>query len=114
MAGTYNMTLLQGADREITLIVKDDDDLVIDLDGYDVFMQIREYVDDTSVLDELSTDNTRIVLTGDEGKIVLKFPSAVTSLYRFTSGVYDLEISTGGVVTRLLEGTVVVSKEVSR
>ena len=37
-----------------------------------------------------------------------------SSLFNFTEAVYDLEIVSGSIVTRLLEGTVKLSKEVTR
>lgn len=111
--GVYNIEIIQGSDKNITLIVKDDDNEIIDLDGYDAKMQFRIRKKDKQVLDELSTDNSRIEITGVEGKIVLKFPSVITSKYRFITAFYDLEIYSGSQVKRIIEGSVSVNQEVT-
>ena len=76
-------------------------------------MQLRPTIESETVSDELTTENERISL--DEGTLVLSFPNATTS--GMTAGVYayDLEIvSSQGMVTRVMEGTVTIRPEVTR
>ena len=121
MSNTYDMTgkkkIFQGSDKEVELVVKSDGSTPDDLTGFKARMMIRQSVKDDAVLDELTTENDRIVITPGEGKVVLKFPSSVTEYYDFTRGVYDLELVSDGdpeVVTRLLQGVVEVDLEVTR
>ena len=106
--------ILQGSDKTISLVIKDSDGVVVNLTGYTAAMQVRRNVKSTDVYDSLTTENGRIVITPLEGKVDLVFPNATTSVYDFTRAVYDLELYIGDVVTRILEGTFVVSLEVTR
>jgi hypothetical protein len=114
MVGTYNITILQGSDKTISLVLKDDDGVVINLTGYTAAMHVRTNPKSAVLLDELTTENSRIVITGVSGKIDLKFPNVVTSEYGFVKAVYDLELYSGGVVSRVIEGSFLVSLEVTR
>lgn len=118
MSNTYDMTgtkkIYQGSDKEVELIVKSDGSTPDDLSGYTARMMIRQSIRDDTVLDELTTENGRIEITALSGKVVLKFPSSATEGYDFTRGVYDLELVSGAVVTRILQGEVEVDLEVTR
>lgn len=86
-----------------------------DLAGYTARLQIRKALASTSTLAELTTENGGIVLDDVEKTITILMTAAETAALNFTTGVFALEmISTAGVVTSLLEGTVVLSKEVTR
>lgn len=114
-AGTHNFKAEQGADfiRQITW--QDADGNAIDLSGYSARMQVRREVDDSAVLLELTTENGYITLGGAAGTIDLNFPASGTTSLSSSAGVYDLElVSGGGVITRLLQGTFDVSREVTR
>jgi hypothetical protein len=79
-------------------------------------MHLRTTVDATTTLLELTEANGRALITdAAAGEITLQVSAADTALLTFTSAVYDLEIEfSGGVVDRVLEGTVKLSKEVTR
>jgi hypothetical protein len=86
----------------------------VDLGGYTARMKIKRTVKDTASLVELTTANAKIVLDNVAKTISLLISATDTALLTFTSGVYDLElVSAGSVVTRLVEGNVTVSKEVT-
>jgi len=86
----------------------------VDLTGYTARMQIRERLEDSTTIAELTTENSKIVLGGVAGTIQLLLTDTETSAIT-TNGVYDLElISGGGVVTRLMQGKTILSKEVTR
>jgi len=125
MSNVYDLSgeraIKQGADRVISMIVKEDDDSPINISNYYARMQVRSNFDSNTVLDELTIDNDRITITEyvvdaqTFYKISLIFPNAVTSKYKFRNAFYDLEIvSSGGLVTRLLQGVFEVSPEVTR
>jgi hypothetical protein len=87
----------------------------VDLTGYTARMQIRASVAATNTLLELTTENGGIVLDPTTGKVTLTATAVQTAAMTFTSGVYDLElVDATGAVTRLAEGSVAVSREVTR
>jgi len=123
-AGRYNIIIEQGATYQIELQYKDSNNTPINLSGYSGRMQIRPSIGSpTSYLylsSSLQPDGTGLNFSGSNGNIppasgsIGIFISAITSsLFTFTTGVYDLEIQSGSIVTRLLQGNVQVSKEVT-
>ncbi len=87
----------------------------IDLTGCTARMQVRADVESPLVLIELSTLNGRIVLGGAAGTVDLGIAATDTAAMAWTSGVWDLEIThPGGDVSRLAEGSISVSPEVTR
>ena len=122
-AGNYNFTdteygknaIQQGATFYFQMAFKDGAGTPIDLSGYTARMMIRKNITDAEPQIELTTENGRMAMTGATGVIELTIEEADTAALDFTSGVYDLEIISGsGFVTRLLEGEVELSKEVTR
>jgi hypothetical protein len=82
--------------------------------GFSAKCQFRSSHASSTIVMELSTANTRISMT-NAGVITLSLTAALTAGIPATRYVYDLEmISAGGVVTRLLEGHVTVTPEVTR
>ncbi len=113
IAGIYNFTLDQGSTWTLQIVYKDSNGNPINLTGYTAEMQVRRKFDsDTAVL-TLSTSNGGITIVGATGTLNLiatdEQAAIDPGLY-----VYDLELSTGGVRTRLIQGTVTVSGEVTR
>lgn len=87
----------------------------IDLTGCTARMQIREEKTASAVLLELTTENGRLTITPEEGRVDLLLTDEETTEVTWETGVWDLEIvHPGGEVTRLVEGTVSVSLEVTR
>lgn len=87
----------------------------VDLTGCTARMQVREEVESTTALLTLTTADGGIVLGGDQGTIDLEISDENTAAIAWEGGVWDLEIAhPGGDVTRLLMGSVSVSKEVTR
>lgn len=115
MAGQHDFTIEQGADFARTLTWKDSSGTAVNLAGYSARMQIRGNVEDADIALELTTANGRIALGGAAGTITLSANASATGGLSIASGVYDLElVSSSGVVTRLLEGNIILSKEVTR
>jgi hypothetical protein len=108
-----DLTIYQGATFRKSLVWKSDG-VVVDLTGYTARMQIRESIDATDSLLDLTTENDRIVITEVEGKVELVISAADTAALSFVSGVYDLELVSGTEVTRLCGGKVKLSREVTR
>ena len=114
-AGELDLVIEQGATFQKKLIWQDATGTPIDITGYIGRMHIRETQDATTILVDLNTSNGRITLGGTNGEIDLLIDATDTEALDFGSAVYDLELEdTGGVVTRLVEGKVSLSLEVTR
>ena len=110
-AGTYNFTLEQGStfSRQITV---QENSSALNLTGYTARMQMRSTHDSSSIA---LTFTAAIANPATNGKINLGATATATAAVEEGIYVYDLEIeSSGGVVTRLMEGTVTVTPEVTR
>lgn len=89
--------------------------LPVDLTGYTARMQIREKLDSTTVIKELTTENGGIVIDTVKSQIKMIITAANTTLFTFNSAVYSLEmIAVDGTVTTLVNGTLTLVKEVTR
>lgn len=110
-----NLTVYQGASFTDQVFWKTGDPVQpVDMTGATARMQIRKTVKSTEVLFELTTENSRVTL-GPEGSILLSIDPETTAGFDWGSGVYDLEIRfANGFVRRFMEGTVIVSAEVTR
>ena len=115
-AGTYDFTIEQGATLSKRLEWRDGSNVLVPLTGLEARMQLRSKIDSTDVILELSSIAGTIVLE-DPGVIRLYVGADVTDELDFKTAVYDLEIYDpldAEVVTRLLKGTITLSKEVTR
>lgn len=87
----------------------------VDLTGFTARMQIRRNIADASAVLDLTTANGGITLGGAAGTIRILATATATAALTISAGFYDLELIDGaGAVLRLLQGTVTVSKEVTR
>lgn len=84
-----------------------------DLTDYTARMTIRDRVGGT-VLAALTSAGSEILLDVAAFTITIVISATATAAYTWTKGVYDLElVSPSGRVTRILSGTVTLSKEVT-
>jgi hypothetical protein len=125
-AGKYSFVIEQGATTNIQINWTDASGSAIDLTGYQARMQIRPSVTSNEVYLTLSSSlqgacNTGINLSGSNGTTALSSGSLAiyisahsSSLLDFNEAYYDLELERGCEVTRLLEGKVKLSKNVTR
>lgn len=109
MSGKYNITAEQGATFKLNFTVTTDG-TPWNLTSYTGAMQVRQSYADTTILINV----TDITMT-NQGKVSVVVDAATMATVPSGRWVYDLEItSSGGEVTRLLEGKFVVSPEVTR
>lgn len=122
LAGAYNFTIEQGTSftRLIEIEYPDPDDLTVfipfDLTGYSASMQIRRTIDSATPQITLTDSNGRIEIQSASvaNAIRLTLSPEETALVE-TDGVYDIEIEdNSGVVSRILKGTVTLSRQVTR
>ena len=130
-AGKYNFTIEQGATTDFEIQYKDSNNQAVDLSHYTGRLQIRpNFADNTaSIFLTLSSsrngDGTGLNFSGSsgtksptEGCIGVFIAACTSSQLTFNQGLYDLELYSGSgecaFTIRLIQGTVKVSKEVTR
>lgn len=126
-AGKYNFTIEQGTTVRLELQYKDASGSAINLSGYSGRMQIKsDFADNAPVTyltlsSSLNADGTGLNFSGSagtnppaSGTIGLLISAETSSLLNFDTAFYDLELTTGSIVTRLLQGTIKLSREVTR
>lgn len=110
--GYLNLICYQGASFDYTLTWKSAG-TPVDLTGYSARMQVREdYTSSTAVLS--FTNGTGITLGGTAGTILIATTAGTTANLAAGDYVYDLEMVSGGTVTRLVQGKFTVDPEVTR
>lgn len=117
-AGKYNFVIEQGTTFTLELQYKDSNSVPVDLTGYSGRMQIRPVVGSPitylCLSSSIQADGTGITFpTPTSGTINLYISAVSSSQLTFDQGVYDLEIASGSIVTRLIQGNIQLSKEVT-
>ena len=126
-AGRYNFTIEQGATVDFEIAYKDSNENPIDLTDYQARMQLRPTRESDIIYITLSSsmeaDGTGLNLSGSNnlnpptsGTIGIYISANSSSMLNFSRAYYDLEIVTGStypVVTRLIEGVVNLSDNVT-
>lgn len=124
-AGRYSFTIEQGSTLNLELQYKDSSGNPIDLTNYGGRMQIRPSIASSDIYITLSSslqpDGTGLNFSGSNGStpptsgsIGIYISALSSSALNFDQAVYDLEIFSGSYVSRILEGQVKLSKEVTR
>lgn len=123
-AGKYSFIIEQGSTYQSELVYKDSVGQPIDLTDYSARMQIRPSPGSTTLYLTLSSsigpDGSGLNLNGlngstpkTSGSIGIIISAYSSSLLTFDQAVYDLELYSGSFVTRIIEGRVQLSKEVT-
>ena len=86
-----------------------------DMTGYTARMQLRPKLDSSTIIEELTTENGKIVIDNVNKTIKLLISATDTAAYTFSTAVYSLEvISSGGQVIPFANGVISLVKEVTR
>lgn len=111
--GKYNFVCPQGStfSQQMTWTI---DQEPVDLTTYTARMQVREKYNSPSTIISLTTENGGITLGGEEGTIDLLVNSSTTQTIVAKDYLYDIELISSSVVTRLLEGKFIVTPEVTK
>lgn len=113
-AAFYDLYIEQGATYLRSFVWKTSS-APVDLTGYTARMQIRRNPASDEVLFSATTENSLLTITPLDGKVDLVIPATDTESFDWRTARYDLELeSSVGVVIRLVQGTVTVSKEITR
>jgi hypothetical protein len=93
----------------------------VNLTGYTAKLQVRSNHKSKAVILELSTSNGRITLgtggnmaTGAINLFISATDTAQLSVCDDNKPVYDLEMTVSGVVSRILQGNVIIAPEVTK
>lgn len=110
--GDLDLTMYQGATftYQFTWNV---DGSPVNLSGYTARMKVRKSVRSPDVVLSL-TDGAGLTLGGAAGTIAVSVSATDTAATPSGLYAYDLELDSGGEVTRLLQGTFTVDGEVTR
>ncbi|MFZ5548086.1 MAG: hypothetical protein ACOZJX_05275 [Pseudomonadota bacterium] len=104
----------QGCTWQQRLIYKAGDPLTpVDMTGWTARLHVRTTVESPELLLELTTENGGITLGGTTGEISIDLSAADTAAITWPTGLFDLElVSAGGIVKRVLRGTIAVRRDV--
>ena len=114
-AGIYNFTVDQGAQYNTTIVWADAQGVPIDLTGYTAAMQLRLQAasPNPSALN-LTSSNGGIVITPLTGSMLITMTATQTGALSPGFYVYDLELTLGSVVSRIIQGQITVSAQVTQ
>ena len=124
-AGNYTFIIEQGATTDFQVDWTDSNGSKVDLTNYTARMQIRSNYGSSGTLyatlsSTLNSDGTGLNLSGSNsdypptsGSIGIFISAATSSNFDFSEALYDLEMVSGSYVTRLLQGKIKLSREVT-
>lgn len=109
MAIKANLVIDQGSDFSADIDLVDANGAVYNLTNYTVAAQMRKNYASSSASTFVTAHNSA------GGKITLSLPSSNTAVIEPGRYLYDVEIrSSGGVVTRVVEGIITVTPGITR
>ena len=123
-AGKYDLYIEQGSTFIRSCIYKDQNGDPVNLTGYALNAQIRRSYSDTTITKTISVVIQDQTIPANVGKFVMSISSTDTASIpvnpaidfenTITNYTWDLELSSGSTVSRILQGTVLVSPEVTK
>ena len=108
-AGKYNITIDQGSDFSIQLTIKESG-TAKNLTGYSARAQLRPTITSST----LTATFTCTVTNASGGILKMELGNTATAALQPGQYYYDLEIYTGSLVQRLVQGGATVRAEVTR
>lgn len=84
------------------------------LAGVTARMQVREKITSDTVIDELTTENGKLVIDDSLKTISMVVSAAETAAYTFSSAVYSMELINGIEVTPFIYGDLTLQREITR
>jgi hypothetical protein len=111
MSAKYNLVCDQATTFNFQFVIKNDD-TPWDLTGYTGVMTIKPFSNSTTTTLVASTANGSMVLGTSTGKVTVSFTSTQTNITP-SRYIYDLVLTSGATVTRILEGKFIVTPGVT-
>lgn len=113
-AGIYNTTIDQGSVWSVVLVYTDSNDTPVNLTGYTAAMQLRQNYNSEVADLTLTTANGGISIVGATGTITITATAVQTGALDPGFYVYDLELTSGANISRLIQGQLTVAEQVTR
>ena len=130
-AGSYSFLIERGSTVDFELRYQDSNQEPISLNGQFAEMRIRSGYDKTAIVELTSSlvpgasytktsGSAFLSISGSDlsspvasGSIGIYIGHEVTSTFNFDTALYDIELTTGEARTRLLQGRVKLSKDIT-
>lgn len=109
MATKSNLVIDQGSTYSVTLDLTDENGDVIDLSGYVANSQIRKWYTSSTPAATFTTS-----INASSGELVLTLTANQTSNLVAGRYVYDVELDNNGIISRIVEGIVTVTPQVTK
>lgn len=114
-AAQYDFEIEQGTTVIKPFIWKDSTGAPVNLTGFTARMQVRATIGAVEPLVSATTENSKLQIIPEEGKVILVLSAEETAAFQWKRGRYDLElVQDNGTVFRLLKGVISISLEVTR
>ena len=110
MAAIANLTIDQGATFSSDVTVKDAQDNAFNLTGYTASAKLAKGFASTRTRTNMTTS---IATDATTGVVTLSLTATETAALDAERYVYDLEITSGATVTRVIEGIITVRAQVT-
>ena len=110
MAAIANLTIDQGATFSSDVTVKDAQDNAFNLTGYTASAKLAKGFASTRTRTNMTTS---IATDATTGVVTLSLTATETAALDAERYVYDLEITSGATVTRVIEGIITVRPQVT-
>jgi len=108
MATKANLIIDQGSSFSTSIALTDNDGVALNLTGYTGAAQIRKhYTSSTAVTFTVTIDEPN-------GEVLLSLTSTQTAAIAAGRYVYDVELTIGSLVSRVIEGIITVTPEVTK
>ncbi len=109
----------QGATWPFKATWKDKNGVLVNLTGYQIRSQVRPFLSSSAILFEMNSASPAAGVSfgplDASGEIEITLSANFTAALSFDNAVYDMEaVSPSGQVTRILQGNMALSKEVTR
>lgn len=109
MATKANLVIDQGTTFSVNLDLTDENGDVIDLSGYTANSQIRKWYTSSTPAATFST-----AVNATSGELILSLTANQTSNLVAGRYVYDVELDLNGTISRIVEGIVTVTPQVTK
>jgi hypothetical protein len=112
----YDMIADQGATFSRAIMLKSPAKKPVPIPNYTAWMEVKPSASSTEVTLSLTTENSRIAILPNEGRVDLKVSAEDMSALTAGSYVYDLELTDtdSGSVTRILQGKFTIRPEITK
>lgn len=109
MATKSNLVIDQGSTYSVVLDLTDENGDVINLTGYVANSQVRKWYTSTTPAATFTTS-----INASSGELELSLTANQTSNLVAGRYVYDVELNNNGVISRIVEGIVTVTPQVTK